>query len=154
MMCHPGGKSGLYRLRDLNNDDKFGKVDFILPLPDHTGEHGPHSIIKTHDGKDLIVVAGNFTGLPDNCTSKGVKNWKEDTLLKHLPDPSGFSADKRAPGGFVLKLNPDGGGREVIATGLRNTYDIAMDLNGEIFGYDADMEYYADSLGAAVNTVQ
>ena len=183
MMCHLGGKSGLYRLQDLNGDDKFEKIDYIMPLKGQ-GEHGPHSIITSHDGKSLIVVAGNFTELPENCVARGKKNWKEDLLLKHLPDPSGFSADKLAPGGWVLKLNPDGSGREVIATGLRNTYDIAMDPNGQIFGYDADMEwdggtpwyrptrvnhivsgaefgwrrgtskwpeYYADSLGAAVN---
>src|SRR5206468_1781678 len=34
---------GLYRLRDTDNDDRYDKVDFLLP--GETGEHGSHALV-------------------------------------------------------------------------------------------------------------
>ena len=36
---------------------------------------------------------------------------------------------------------PNGGDVELIATGFRNPYDIALNRQGELFAYDADMEW-------------
>ena len=46
-----------------------------------------------------------------------------------------------APGGWICKTDPDGESFELISTGYRNEYDIAFDPNGELFTYDADMEW-------------
>ncbi len=46
-----------------------------------------------------------------------------------------------APGGWIAKTDPNGEKWELIATGFRNQYDAAFDRNGELFTYDADMEW-------------
>lgn len=137
---HLGSKSGMYRLTDTNNDGKFNKREKVLSLIGK-GEHGPHNIILSEDGKSLYVVVGNKTPLPAEATSILNHNWKEDTLLKHLPDANGHASGLRAPGGALLKVSPDGKTTEVISSGLRNTYDIAINPQGEIFGFDSDMEW-------------
>ncbi len=38
-------------------------------------------------------------------------------------------------------MNPDGSDIELVATGFRNEYDIAFNQQGELFTYDADMEW-------------
>jgi len=39
-------------------------------------------------------------------------------------------------GGGVVRVRPDGSGLEVVATGLRNVLDVAIDERGEMFTYD------------------
>ena len=46
-----------------------------------------------------------------------------------------------APGGWIARCDPDGSNIEIVSSGYRNQYDIAMDAEGEIFTYDADMEW-------------
>ncbi|MCM8529863.1 MAG: c-type cytochrome [Lentisphaeraceae bacterium] len=138
MMTNHSKFSILHRLWDKDNDGKFEQVDDVLKLYGK-GEHGPHAIVKTQDGKDLYVVLGNFTLTP-NIPAVGTRNWQEDTLLTHMPDAGGFSANKKAPGGLVLRISPDGKKKKIIASGLRNTYDIALSPQGELFGYDSDAD--------------
>ena len=46
-----------------------------------------------------------------------------------------------APGGIIYRVSPDGKEFEVYATGFRNIFDAAFNRDGELFTYDADMEY-------------
>ena len=46
--------SGLYRLQDTNGDDQFDKITFLKRF-DGEGEHGPHSIVLSPDGKSLYI---------------------------------------------------------------------------------------------------
>ncbi len=132
--------SGLHRLIDTNNDDKFDKSEHLIKL-NGGGEHGPHAIIEGPDGR-LYLCAGNQTNLPDNISKSRVpRHWYEDHLLGRMPDARGFMKDRLAPGGFILSLNPDGSDIEIITTGFRNEYDIAFNDHGELFTYDADMEW-------------
>lgn len=41
----------------------------------------------------------------------------------------------------MCKTDPDGKTWEVVATGFRNQYDIDFNGDGELFTYDADMEW-------------
>jgi len=139
-----GGKdspSGIWRLTDTNGDDQYDQKEHILPL-NGGGEHGPHALILSHDGKRIIMCAGNNTNLPQQIDRSRVpQNWDEDHLLGRMPDARGHNANRLAPGGFILSLNPDGSELELIATGFRNQYDIALNRAGELFAYDADMEW-------------
>ena len=56
-------------------------------------------------------------------------------------DANGHARGILAPGGYVCKTDPDGKRIELFAGGFRNQYDIAFDQNGELFTYDADMEW-------------
>mgnify|MGYP003336069485 CR=1 FL=1 len=46
---------GLYRVRDTNGDDKFDEVRLLRKL-DGGGEHGPHAILTSPDGKSLTKI--------------------------------------------------------------------------------------------------
>jgi putative heme-binding domain-containing protein len=131
---------GLYRLRDRDGDETWETVERILPL-DGGGEHGPHAVIEGPDGR-LYLCAGNQTDLPHQIDSSRVPRiWSEDHMLGRMPDARGFMATRLAPGGFILSMKPDGTDVELVATGFRNEYDIAFNPLGDLFTYDADMEW-------------
>ncbi len=133
--------SGLWRLTDTDGDDQYDQKEHIVPL-NGGSEHGPHGLILTPDGKRIVMVAGNITDLPKELAHSRVpRNWAEDHLLGRMPDARGHNAGRMAPGGFIMSLDPDGKNRELIATGFRNPYDIALNRDGELFTYDADMEW-------------
>jgi putative heme-binding domain-containing protein len=133
--------SGLWRLTDTDGDDQYDKKEHLIPL-NGGSEHGPHGLILTPDGKRIIMCAGNNTDLPtDIAHSRVPRNWDEDHLLGRMPDARGHNASRLGPGGFILSFDPDGKQIELIATGFRNEYDIALNRQGELFAYDADMEW-------------
>jgi len=138
-----GGKkrpSGLYRLKDTNGDDQFDEVKFLREIKGG-GEHGPHAIILSPDKKSLYIAAGNHTDLPAPEKSVVPRNWSEDLLLPRLWDARGHAAGKLAPGGWICRTDPEGKEFEVVSIGFRNEYDIAFNPEGELFTYDADMEW-------------
>lgn len=103
------------------------------------GEHGPHSMIVSPDGKSLYVIGGNMTTPPEHQNSRIQENMQNDVLLKHYT--FGHNAGGKAPAGFVMKYSPDGKQRELLCMGYRNPVDFALNRQGELFVYDADMEY-------------
>ncbi|MBC8002979.1 MAG: heme-binding protein, partial [Opitutaceae bacterium] len=131
---------GLYRLRDTNGDDKFDEAKLLRKLSGG-GEHGPHAILPSPDGKTLTIISGNQTKLPDIDSSRVPMRWSEDHLLPRLWDGNGFMKGVLAPGGWIAKTDPDGKTWELISTGFRNEYDAAYNRNGDLFAYDADMEW-------------
>ena len=138
---HKGGISGVWRLTDTDGDDQYDKKEHILPL-NGGSEHGPHAMILTPDGKRILMCAGNNTDLPtDIARSRVPQVWDEDHLLGRMPDARGHNANRMSPGGFILSMDQHGKDIEVIATGFRNQYDIALNRDGELFTYDADMEW-------------
>jgi putative heme-binding domain-containing protein len=135
----PNG-AGLYRLQDTNGDDQFDTIEHLVPLVGG-GEHGPHAIIEGPDGR-LYFCAGNATNLPEEIAHSRVpRNWSEDHLLGRMPDGNGFMADRLAPGGFIASILPDGSDLQLWSTGFRNQYDIAFNIHGDLFTFDADMEW-------------
>ncbi|MEN9359603.1 MAG: hypothetical protein RL095_1138 [Verrucomicrobiota bacterium] len=135
-----GPKCGLHRLQDLDGDGTFEKDELILPLKGG-GEHGPHAVIPSFDGKKLILTAGNHTPLPNDVDLDQGGNWGEDRLFPQIQDPSGHAVGITAPGGWVLEVSPDGKERRLLASGLRNAYDLAYSRDGELTTYDSDMEW-------------
>ena len=131
---------GLYRCRDTNGDDQFDTVEMLRSFPGKAGEHGPHGVIASPDGKGLYVMCGNQTPEPSCETSRVPRHWSEDQLYPMLLG-RGFMRDVLAPGGWMARTDLDGKKWELVNTGTRNTYDIAMNHKGDIFGFDADMEW-------------
>ena len=142
VMINRGNYSGLYRLRDTDGDDNFDKAELLKKL-EGSGEHGPHAIVPSPDGRSLYCVAGNFTQIPSgiDLTSAAHRNWAEDILLPRMPDGGGHDPNIMAPGGWVARTDPDGKNWSLLCAGLRNTYDIAFNPDGELFGFDSDMEW-------------
>ena len=130
-------QSKVVRIPVSENGD-FGKEEKLFQLYGGS-EHGPHSLIVTEDGKGLYLVAGNFARTPSFEKSRIRTNWKDDVLLENYA--YGHNGSGKAPGGWVLKFNPDGSDREIINMGYRNPCDFALNRDGEMFIYDADMEW-------------
>ena len=144
-VCANGGPgSGLYRLKDTTGDDQFDKLEKLRAISGG-GEHGPHDVELGPNGKKLYVVAGNMTRLPSPEKSFVPQVWQEDQLLPRMPDARGHARSVMAPGGWICRTDPEGKAWELVSTGFRNTYGIAFNGDGELFGYDSDMEWDAGS---------
>ncbi len=135
-----GASKGLYRLRDTDGDDELDEVRMLRAFRGG-GEHGPHAVILAPDGKSLYICAGNHTDLPQPETSVVPRVWAEDLLLPRQWDANGHARGRMAPGGWIARTDPDGKSFEIVSVGYRNEFDIALDREGELFTYDADMEW-------------
>ncbi len=137
------GKEGyhLYRLRDTDGDDQYDNVELIRRWEGGDGEHGSHGIVLGAD-KKLYIVCGNFVNVPvDILPTSPHRNYADDLVLPRAEDGNGFGAGRKPPGGFVVRMDADGKNAELFASGQRNTYDIAFNPDGELFGFDSDMEW-------------
>ena len=132
---------GLYRVNDVNRDDKFNTNDVatVLRRIPYAGDHGVHSVELTPDGKSLFINNGNATALTQIDASRVPLHWGEDTLLPRIP--TGFMDTSYAPQGWIAITDPDGKKWELFACGMRNQYDIKVNNVGELFTWDADMEW-------------
>lgn len=136
----------LYRLSDTDGDDQFDKVELLHRWKSSGndgggGEHGAHAIVQGPDGF-LYTVCGNFVDIPQDISPMSpMKNYADDLVQPRMEDGNGFGAGRKPPGGFVLRLNKDGREPILVASGERNTYDIAFNPQGELFGFDSDMEW-------------
>jgi putative heme-binding domain-containing protein len=140
VVCNGGPGSGLYRVSSSKNDDTLDKVEKLKAL-NGGGEHGPHAVRLSPDGKSLYVICGNHTQPPEGFTSRLPKNWGEDHLLPRQWDANGHARGILAPGGYVAKTDFDGKNWEIFSSGYRNSFDFAFNADGEMFVYDADMEW-------------
>ncbi len=133
---------GLYRLRDTDDDDIFDQVNLLQSF-DGTGEHGPHSVVLSPDGQSLFVVAGNKTNVPDAAMENSLvpTHWGEDDLLPRLWGPIGSEVGTPAPGGWIASTDPDGKQWQLHAVGLRYSFDLALNAEGDLFTVDADAEF-------------
>lgn len=147
--CNGGPGSGLYRATDTDGDDQY---DVCVRLKKFRGggEHGPHSLRLSPDGKRIYVIAGNHTDPPFKAgedltnadySSRIPTNWGEDLLLPRMWDANGHARGKLAPGGWIASTDPEGKTWDIFSIGYRNPYDMAFNADGELFAYDADMEW-------------
>ncbi|MBL8809218.1 MAG: c-type cytochrome [Planctomycetaceae bacterium] len=131
---------GLHRVRDTNGDDQYDTAEHVRVLQGGN-EHGPHAIILSPDKKSLLVACGNHTPVTDFSQSRVPRIWGEDQLLPRMWDAGGHAVGVLAPGGWIAQVSPDGKDWQLVASGFRNEYDIALNPQGELFTYDADMEW-------------
>ncbi|WP_298866190.1 family 16 glycoside hydrolase [uncultured Gimesia sp.] len=137
-------KSGghLYKVTDSNGDDSLDTFE-ALPSERSGGEHGNHGVIVAEDGKHLYVIGGNHANLPpkESIIRSNVPTWNEDLLLPREWDANGHARGRLAPGGWVSKFDPVKKTHQLISIGYRNQYDVALNRFGDLFTYDADMEW-------------
>ncbi|MDA1267131.1 MAG: c-type cytochrome [Planctomycetota bacterium] len=131
---------GVWRIRDTDGDGELDDAQNIIKLG-QGGEHGPHAVLPTQDGEGLYFLGGNHTDPPKYDGSQAPDNWGEDLLLPRLWDARGHARGKLAPGGWIARCEPDGSNIQILSNGYRNQYDIALNPAGEMFTYDADMEW-------------
>ena len=143
-----GGPGGYhcFRLRSSDGGETFGPAERLVQWQSGgndggPGEHGAHGIVKGPDGK-LYIVCGNFVDVPGGiATDSPYQDRADDLALPRLEDGNGFGVGRKPPGGFVLRVDRDGSNPTLFAAGQRNTYDIAFNTLGELYGFDSDMEW-------------
>ena len=135
-----GDRPGVYRVTDTDRDGEPDKAEQLLAV-NGRGEHGPHALVPSPDGKWIYLVAGNFTDLPEMDSSLPPKVWQEDQLLPRRPDAKGHAHDRMAPGGWVARMDVASSKWQLFAMGFRNAYDIGFNWKGDLFAYDSDMEW-------------
>ena len=132
---------GLYRCRDTKGDESYDDVEFLRQWHGGSGEHGSHGLVLGPD-RMLYAVCGNFTRIPDDlAASSPHRNYGDDLALPRMEDGNGFGSGVKPPGGYVARMDLDGQNIELFSAGQRNTYDIAFNADGELFGFDSDMEW-------------
>ncbi len=141
LYVHVSGK-GLYRLTDTDGDDQLDAVEDLRGSKGG-GEHGNHAVVLTEDEEALYIVSGNHTNLPNEITSSRFPGgtFHEDLLLPRRWDARGHARGRLAPGGWVCRITPDAQKWDLVSVGYRNQYDVAVNRHGEVFTYDADMEW-------------
>lgn len=132
-------ENGLYRVTDSDGDDQLDNA-VLLRSCGRGSDHGSHAIVPSEDGKSLYWINGNQVKLFDYTSTRVPRCWGEDHLLPRMPDSRGFMRDTLGPGGTVYRVSPDGRQCELVAAGFRNLFDAALNRDGELITYDADME--------------
>ena len=135
------GKYCLFRCKDTKGEDSYDDVECLREWRGGAGEHGAHGIVLGPD-KMLYIVCGNFVDVPnDLAPSSPHRVYGDDLALKRAEDGNGFGAGRQPPGGFVARMDLDGKNAELFSAGQRNAYDIGFNADGELFGFDSDMEW-------------
>ncbi len=130
----------LVRLRDTDGDDQFDQMDELLRTEGGVG-HGRNHLKLGPDG-NLYVAHGNNVVVPSGIASDSpLRNFRDDRLIPCPWDPQMFDGDVKLPAGHVLRGDPDGKEWTLVAGGFRNPLDIAFNADGEMFTFDADMEW-------------
>jgi len=115
------GDGGLWRYRDRDGDDRAdGPPDRFLEFK-AGGEHDVHSVQKGPDGW-WYLIAGNYAGITSRYAT--------------LPT----SPVKSPQAGTLFRLRPNLTGGEIVAHGMRNSYDFTFNSNGDVFAFDSDGE--------------
>jgi len=139
-------KSGFYKISDSDGDGELDKVEMLRGF-ESKSDHGVHAVVPSPDGEYFYLITGNnaiidegyVEGTSDN--SQVAKVWGDDHLLPRMPDGRGHNRHVLAPGGIIYKVSKDGSEFEIFASGFRNIYGGDLNHDGELFTYDADMEY-------------
>jgi putative heme-binding domain-containing protein len=128
---------GLYRLRDTNGDDQFDKSRQLKKL-DYRSRygHGSNQIVLGPD-KQIYWVIGNDVAFPKGVSPNSPYREQRNDWLNTFSADIGH--DFRV--GFILRSDKEGEKWKVLAGGLRNQVDLAFNSDGEMFTYDADMEW-------------
>jgi len=128
--------TGLYRLTDGDGDEQYEALERLIEF-DPIGEHGPHNLVADATGEWLYLIGGNGLAPPEGTSRRRPV---PTTGIDHLMPP-GFDSSRYTPAGWVVRFRPDGSGRELMASGLRNSYDLAFNRRGDLFAFDSDMEW-------------
>ena len=132
--------SGVYRVKDTDNDDMLDKVELLRELEAAAASMGLTPCCSRPIGRAVHRVRQQ-----DEAHAV-----RQEPRAADLGRGSLAPADARWP-----RLHERGAGArrhhlqdrsrgedwEIVATGFRNEYDAAVNRDGELFTYDADMEW-------------
>ncbi|HET6883288.1 MAG TPA: HEAT repeat domain-containing protein [Pirellulales bacterium] len=133
---------GLYCLTDDDQNGEADDVKLLFAFKQTVVEHGAHAPVLGPDGLIYLIIGNHAAPKVDYDGSSPYHHYYEGDLVQpRYEDANGHAVGIKAPGGAVLRTNLDGSSVQIFAGGLRNPYDIAFNAEGELFTYDADMEW-------------
>jgi putative heme-binding domain-containing protein len=127
----------IYRLIDKDGDGQFEEKLLLQTLAYNSRYgHGMNQIVLGPD-KNLYFVIGNDVVFPKTITGESTyRGAQNDWLLPYYND---VGQDDRV--GYIAKVDPEGKTWTILAGGFRNPFDMAFNQDGEMFTWDADMEW-------------
>ncbi len=132
--------SALYRLSDADRDGTLETIKTILKFDGPPGEHGPHGLTLGPDGL-LYINVGNHSSVAKEIDPESPhRNFYEGDVVPRYEDPGGHAIGIKTPGGTILRTDIDGTVVQRFAGGLRNSYDLFFNSEGELFAHESDME--------------
>jgi len=141
LYANANNSKALVRLRDTDGDDQFDDIKSLRHTPGGVG-HGRNQLALGPDGM-IYSIHGDDVRLPTNgvSASSPLRHYAEDRLLPCDWDKHLFNADAKMPFGHLIRTDRDGESWELVAGGLRNPFGIDFNEAGDLFTFDADMEW-------------
>jgi hypothetical protein len=130
----------LVRLRDPRGDGTFSEMEELLHTEGGVG-HGRNHVKLGPDEMIYVVHGNNVVATPSAAPDSPLRNFRDDRLIPCPWDPQMFDGDVKLPAGHILRGDLDGKNWTLLAGGLRNPLDVAFNEDGEMFTFDADMEW-------------
>jgi putative heme-binding domain-containing protein len=126
-----------WRFRDPAGDGRFADRTLLKSF-DYRSRygHGQNQIVLGPD-RMLYLIVGDDVSFPAGTSP--ASPYRSPHVDRLLPDPHDVGRDERV--GYILRTDPDGREWTVLAGGLRNQFDAAFSPTGELFTWDADMEW-------------
>jgi putative heme-binding domain-containing protein len=126
LLANANNSKAMYRLR-LAEDGKAADLERLREFPGEVG-HGRNDLALGPNGV-LYSIHGD-----------AVKPPGEPILDRTSPLRESRQGPPRKEA-YLLKTDPRGKSWELVCTGLRNPYGVAVHPNGDVFTYDADNEF-------------
>jgi len=141
LYANANNSKALVRLRDTDGDDQLDEIKTLKHTPGGVG-HGRNQLALGPDGM-IYSIHGDDVQLPTNGVSphSPLRHYAEDRLLPCEWDKHLFNADAKMPFGHLIRTDRDGESWELVAGGLRNPFGIDFNAAGDLFTFDADMEW-------------
>jgi putative heme-binding domain-containing protein len=141
LYANANNSKAFVRLRDTDGDDRFDEVKVLKATTGGVG-HGRNQLALGPDGF-IYSIHGDDVGRPTNgvSASSPLRHDAEDRLLPCAWDKHLFNASASMPYGHLIRTDRDGVLWEFVAGGLRNPFGIDFNPAGDLFTFDADMEW-------------
>jgi len=140
LYVNANNSKGFFRLRDTKGTDQFDEIKLLLHTEGNVG-HGRNHVVLGPDGALWLIHGNNVTLTTNLVPNSQLQHYTNDSLIPCPFDDAMFDGDVLLPAGHILRTDKDGKQFELFAGGFRNPLDIAFNADGEMFTFDADMEW-------------
>lgn len=127
LYVNANNSKGLYRLLDSKGDGTFDDVKLLREFAGGVG-HGRNDLALGPDGL-IYSIHGDSVDLPSS------------NIIDRTSPLRDNRRTRQSGQGHVIRMDAAGNRFEILCTGLRNPFGIAVNPDGDLFTYDADAEF-------------
>jgi putative heme-binding domain-containing protein len=141
LYANANNSKGLYRLRDTDGDDQFDEISMLRSTAGGVG-HGRNDLVLGPDNF-IYSIHGDDVRVPNEepGASSPFRALAPAGLLPCGWETHLYGGGVTPPAGHVVRTDRNGKRWEILAAGLRNPFGIDFNPDGELFTYDADLEW-------------